>query len=163
MKILRIVYFITIFVICCSVPAIAANVTLRWDASISPGVTGYKVYFGNSSRQYGTPITIGNQTTYTVTGLADGIWYFSVKAIDGKGGKSGFSNEVIRPVGNYPPIPCDINADQSVNELDLQALKDVILNGSYVYNDPDINHDGKVNAIDLQILNNVIQGLRTCP
>ena len=105
MKILRIVYFIAIFIICCSVPAIAANVTLRWDASASTGVTRYKVYFASSSGYYGTPITIGNQTTYTVTGLTDGIWYFSVKAIDGKGSEIGFSNEVIRPVGNYPPRP----------------------------------------------------------
>lgn len=77
-----------------SIPAFAANVRLRWDASVSPGVTGYKVYFGTVSGTYGTPVKIGNVTDYVVTGLADGTWYFAVTATDDNGNESGFSNEV---------------------------------------------------------------------
>src|SRR5437867_2800090 len=57
---------------------------------------------------------------------------------------------------------CDVNADGSVNALDLQVLINAILEGltagSY-----DVNQDGAVNALDLQTLANVVLGTRTCP
>ena len=77
---------------------LAAGVHLRWDPSVSPGVTGYKVYFGNASRTYGTPIKIANVTEYTVTNLSDGTWFFAVTATDDNGNESGFSNEVSKVI-----------------------------------------------------------------
>ena len=151
---------ILLFLLCTCSPLIAADVSLAWDASVTPGVTGYKVYYGNSSGIYGTPIVIGNQTSYTVTGLSPGTYYFAVTAFDASGNESEFSNEVFQIIGSSTS-KCDINADTSVNAIDLQLLANVILGittGNY-----DLNSDGRVDVLDLQILNNVILGLRSCP
>jgi len=96
-----------------SLPAIAADIRLAWDPSLSPGISGYRVYVGQSSRSYGTPITIGNQTTYTVTNLANGTWFIAVTAFDASGNESGFSNEVsatISPTPLDPPTLAEITS-----------------------------------------------------
>jgi hypothetical protein len=81
-------------------PAIASDVSLAWDQSISPHLCGNKIYVGTASRTYGSPITIGLQTTYTVTGLSSGTWYFAVTAFDCDGNESDFSNEVSQKIGS---------------------------------------------------------------
>jgi hypothetical protein len=94
-------------------PAAAADVSLAWDPSASSGVIGYKVYKGNAPRVYQNPIVIGNQSTYTVTGLGTGSWYFAVSAFDAAGNESDFSNEVSRVIGATsidPPTIATISA-----------------------------------------------------
>jgi type VI protein secretion system component Hcp len=105
----RLLPFITaLFLLCSGMHAIAADVSLAWDPIVSDNISGYKVYAGNSSRVYGTPVAIGNQTTYTLTGLPDGSWYFAVTAYDINGIESGFSNEVMQTIGivtdTTPPV-----------------------------------------------------------
>jgi hypothetical protein len=141
--------------------AMAADVSLAWDASISPDITQYNVYIGNTSGVYGTPITIGNQTTYTVTGLTSGTYYFAVTALDADGNESDFSNEVSQIVGSSAS-KCDLNGDGSVNALDLQLLANAILGLSPTSASYDLNGDGAVNVLDLQFLANVILGLTSC-
>jgi hypothetical protein len=151
---------ILLFLLFTSSQLMATDVSLAWDASVTPEVTGYKVYYGNSSGTYGTPITIGNLTTYTITDLAAGTYYFAVTAIDAQGNESAFSNEVSQIVGSSA-VNCNLNGDADVNVLDLQLLANVILgitSGSY-----DLNSDGRVDVLDLQILTNVVLGLRNCP
>jgi hypothetical protein len=46
-----------------------------------------------SSGSYGHSINVGNQTTYTVTGLGNGTYNFAVTAYDASGNQSDFSNE----------------------------------------------------------------------
>jgi len=142
--------------------ALAADVSLAWDASLSTDITGYKVYIGNSSRNYTTTIQIGNQTTYTATNLSNGTYYFAVTAYDASGNESDFSNEVSQTIGTTT-CTCDINGDTSVNVLDLQALANVILGLRESSPSFDLNGSGSVDVLDLQILNNVILGLRSCP
>ena len=149
-----------LILICSFNQAMAADVSLAWDPSVSPNISGYKVYVGNASRIYGTPITIGNQTTYTVTGLSNGTYYFAVTAFDADGNESDFSNEVSQTIGSSGPN-CNINGDASVNVLDLQALANMILGVSPTLGG-DLNGDGRVDAMDLQFLSNVILGLRSC-
>jgi len=149
-----------LFLICSFTRAMAADVSLAWDPSISPNIYGYKVYVGSGSRNYGTPITIGNQTEHTVTGLAAGTYYFAVTAFDGDGNESDFSNEVFQTIGSSGPN-CNINGDSSVNVLDLQALANIIL-GVSSSSGGDLNGDGRVDVMDLQLLSNVILGLRSC-
>ncbi|HEY5997776.1 MAG TPA: choice-of-anchor D domain-containing protein [bacterium] len=85
--------------------ALAAQVTLAWDANTEPDVTGYKVYYGTASGVYGTPIDAGNVTTYTVTGLTDGTtYYFAATAYDSVGNESGYSNEVPYTVPGVPDV-----------------------------------------------------------
>lgn len=85
-------------------PVLAADVSLAWDASVTPGIVSHKVYYGNASHTYTQQITIGNQTTYTVSNLANGTYYFAVTALDNKGNESDFSNEVSTTIGP-PPAP----------------------------------------------------------
>lgn len=78
-------------------PASAAQTILSWDAV--PGASGYKLYYGTHSRDYGiTPLAVTAQadaTTATAAPLDPGqTYYFAVTAYDANGGESPYSNEV---------------------------------------------------------------------
>jgi hypothetical protein len=94
-----------VYILCNGALMMAADVQLAWDASTSPNIVGYRVYIGNSSGNYNPFIPIGNQTTYTATGLANGTWYFAVTAVNGDGLDSGFSNEVSKVIGSSDTTP----------------------------------------------------------
>ncbi len=70
------------------------NVILSWNQNNEPDLAGYKVYIGLSSRNYGSPIDVGNHTTYIAKGFCTGTFYFTVTAYDHSRNQSGFSNEV---------------------------------------------------------------------
>jgi hypothetical protein len=74
----------------------AREVTLAWNANPEPALGGYRLYYGPTSRNYTSVVDVGNQTTYTVFGLADNSpYYFAVTAYDSsKTIESGFSNEL---------------------------------------------------------------------
>ncbi len=86
------------FLLCQCTIVPASDLTLEWDPSVSPNIAGYKVYVGNAPRTYGNPITIGNQTWYTLFGLIPGRYYFSVTAFNMDGVESDFSNEVFADI-----------------------------------------------------------------
>jgi hypothetical protein len=153
--------FLTLLFLCAS-PGFAADVSLAWDASASPDVTGYKVYVGTASRTYGAPISVGNQTSYTVTNLSAGTYYFAVTAVNANGDESDYSNEVTTTISGSGSVTCDLNADSNVNVLDLQRMVNIALGISSYSNNYDLNHDGKIDILDVQILNNVVLGLRSC-
>jgi len=77
-----------------SYPAVAAEVTLAWDPKTDSGLAGYKVYYGTASRAYSSSINVGNVTSYTVTGLTSGAYYFAVSATYSTGAETALSNEV---------------------------------------------------------------------
>lgn len=71
------------------------KVKLAWNASISKDVTGYRIHYGTTSGTYTTSIVLGNVTSTTVSGLAEGATYhFAVSAFNAAGLESGVSNEV---------------------------------------------------------------------
>lgn len=71
------------------------SVTLAWDASASPNVAGYRLYYGVASRNYTSSIMVGNVTTNTISGLTPGVaYFFAVTAHDADGRESLFSDEV---------------------------------------------------------------------
>lgn len=73
----------------------AQTVSVAWDASPEPDVTGYKLYYGTSSRSYHSMITVGSRTEYTfgdLTGMD--IIYVAVTAIDSAGNESDYSREL---------------------------------------------------------------------
>jgi len=74
------------------VTAFSAEVGLAWDASTSPEVLGYKIYYGlvNDVRV----IDVGNVTTYRVKGLEPDTYWFCVTAYDLSFNESGCSNVV---------------------------------------------------------------------
>jgi hypothetical protein len=75
--------------------AIAAKLSLAWDASAGPSVQGYVVYYGVSPGNYSSSVDVGNATTYTITGLTSlTTYYLTVKAYSTTGEFSAPSNEV---------------------------------------------------------------------
>lgn len=71
------------------------SLNLSWgDSSPSPGVTGYRVYYGTESGNYTNSVVAGNVTTATISGLSNGVdFYFAITAFDEDGLESDFSNE----------------------------------------------------------------------
>jgi len=79
---------------------LAAQIKMAWDANTEPDLAGYKVYYVTASGYnggFGTPIDVGNVTTYTITGLTQGqTYYIAVTAYDNAipANESGYSDEV---------------------------------------------------------------------
>jgi hypothetical protein len=99
---------VLVFWICFLAPSLsgfAADITLAWDASNGVGLSGYKVYIGTGPGTYGSSIDVGNVTTYTVTGLGSGTYYFAVTAYDTSRLETGFSNEVFATVDSTDTTP----------------------------------------------------------
>src|ERR1700690_1238325 len=76
-----------------------SSVTLTWtppttntDGTPLTDLAGYKLYYGTSSGNYGTPINVGNVATYTISNLTSGSYYFAVTAYDLSGVESNYSN-----------------------------------------------------------------------
>jgi chitodextrinase len=79
------------------------SAVLAWDAVVAPNLSGYRVYFGTVSRTYlqplGQGVSVGNVTTYTVTGLGGATrYYFAVTATDSINDESAYSNEVFKDI-----------------------------------------------------------------
>ena len=72
----------------------AQSVTLAWDASPSPCVTGYLIYYGTNSRSYSFVTNAGLALTQTVLLPRAGRWFFAATAYDAQGLESDYSNEV---------------------------------------------------------------------
>ena len=73
----------------------SAQVTLSWDPNKENNIAGYKIYYGNSSGNYGSNVDVGNRTTYTITDLESGkTYYFVVAAYNTNGSESSSSAEV---------------------------------------------------------------------
>jgi len=75
--------------------AVMIEPKLFWDANTEPDLAGYKVYFGASPRDYGSSITLGIVTEYSLAEVIAGKWYIAVTAFDSAGKESDFSNEVV--------------------------------------------------------------------
>jgi len=92
--------------------SIAANATtlapnttaiLLWDPVTATNLSGYRVYYGTAPGTYfqalGQGVSVGNVTTYTVTGLSVGTrYYFAVTARDTSNNESSYSNEVFKDI-----------------------------------------------------------------
>ncbi len=105
------IFFLTIFLYF-SLPSPnihSAQVTLAWDASTSPDVGGYIVYYGNESGSYSNTIDAGNVTSCIVANLQDGTpYYFVVTAYDHSRRESDYSSEV----SNTIPATCTFRIPQ---------------------------------------------------
>jgi hypothetical protein len=90
-------------------PVFAADVTIAWDPKVDTGLAGYRLYYGTASGVYNSSINVGNETTYTVTGLGPGTYYFTVTAYYSSGHETGFSNEMSQVVSSlsssYTTLP----------------------------------------------------------
>ena len=96
--------------------AAAGVVTLAWDASSSPSVRGYRLYYGPASGNYRYNVDVGNYTACTVVVQEGATYYFAVKAYDSTGNESGFSSEVSKPF-----IKGDLNGDGTADLAGLNS------------------------------------------
>lgn len=95
--------------------ALAADVTLAWDANAEGDLEGYGVYFsrGSSGPPYDLfgyvsvdELSNANSPAFTVTGLQSGAtYYFAVTAYDASGNESAYSAPVCAQVGDVT-TPC---------------------------------------------------------
>ena len=70
---------------------------VSWNANTEADLSGYRVYYGTSSRNYPNSISVGKVTSATITGLTVGTtYYIAVKAVDTSGNLSGYSAEVTK-------------------------------------------------------------------
>jgi hypothetical protein len=91
---------LTILILLGAVTAPAQSVKLAWDASPSPGIASYRIYFGTNSGRYAYSTNVGLVRTQTVVLPRTGRWFFAATATDTNGIESLFSNEVqteVRP------------------------------------------------------------------
>ena len=83
----------------CASGVFSLSTTLVWDRCLDPEVIGYRLHYGNSSRDYSSIVEVDNQTTWTLTELADGIpYFFAVTAYDRYYHQSDFSEEVSQTI-----------------------------------------------------------------
>jgi len=94
------------------------SVTLAWDPNPEPDVSGYKIHYGNASRNYPYSTNVGNVTTATVYGLQEGlVYFFAVTAHNTSGLESDYSNEVTNS------IPTDVtNTAPTIKPLEPVAF-----------------------------------------
>jgi hypothetical protein len=73
--------------------------SLIWNPVTSTNLAGYKVYVGTASGVYGTPMSVGNITSYVVSNLIVGnTYYFVVTSFNSNGNESTPSNEVSKSI-----------------------------------------------------------------
>ena len=83
----------------CASGGFSLSTTLVWDRCLDPEVIGYRLHYGNSSRDYSFTVEVDNQTSCTLTELAEGIpYYFAVTAYDRYNHQSEFSEEVSQTI-----------------------------------------------------------------
>ncbi len=88
------------------------EVRLAWDANTEADLAGYRVYHGFTPGAYSAPEDAGNVTTWTVTGLVPGKYFFAVTAYNAAGVESGYSNEVSTTV-LAPPTGLQITSQSA--------------------------------------------------
>ena len=86
--------------------------TLTWtapatntDGTALTDLAGYNVYYGTSAGNYTNKINAGNVTTYTVSNLAAGTYYFAVTAYSSTGQESAYSNMGSKTISSTTPPP----------------------------------------------------------
>lgn len=83
----------------------AAGANLVWDPNTESDLAGYRLHYGTSSQNYTVNVDVGNQTTYPVENLDEGItYYFSLTAYDLSGNESGYSEELVYTVPGFPEM-----------------------------------------------------------
>jgi hypothetical protein len=157
--------------ICIVTAAYAGQVTLGWEPNTEPDLAGYKIYYGNSSRNY-TQIKDVKDKTATlriITGLIEGQTYcFAATAYNTSGLESNYSAEVfctINPATTSVSTPKNPSAACQHKAGDLDSNGMVTINEQvavvriYMGLDPvnslaDIDNDGVVQIWDVTKVTN---------
>lgn len=85
----------------------SGTATLSWtpptsntDGTALTNLAGYRIYYGTSASALNQQIQVANPglSTYVVTGLPKGTYYFAVRAYNSAGSESGLSNVVTKTI-----------------------------------------------------------------
>src|SRR5712692_4319707 len=96
----RMVWAVFVIVLSFGRAALASTLTVLWDPSPDPEVTGFVVSYGTRPGDYHTQLDVGAQTSQQVSELTDGVtYYFVVQAYDTQGLTSAPSAEVAAIAG----------------------------------------------------------------
>ena len=83
----------------------AGQVTLAWDANTEIELGGYKLYFGQTSRNYMASVDVGNYTAYSLDGLEAGrTYYFAVTAYDQFGQNESEPSKEVQATIPFSPV-----------------------------------------------------------
>jgi hypothetical protein len=86
-------------------PVFAGDAIVSWDPNTEPDLAGYTIHYGTSSGAYSVAVAVGLTTSYTVTGLNAGTYYFAVTAENTSGAGSDYSNEGSKVIlDTTPPV-----------------------------------------------------------
>jgi hypothetical protein len=139
----------------CAAAVDAGEVNLSWNSSA--GATGYKIYSGASSRNYGTPVDVGNSNAAPFATMTNcERTYFAVTAYN-SAGESGYSAEAF----SWPRPQLN-----SVNQADVQRGQnlDLVIQGmnfesgaTVQFSNPYIQVNS-VNAVCQQLTVNITVG-----
>ncbi len=90
------VFGVCVFLIPNDVQSATSNsVTLQWAANQESDLAGYRIYYGTTKGNYGSPLDVGKTTAYEFANLeSNKTYYFSVTAYDLLGNESPPSLEV---------------------------------------------------------------------
>lgn len=111
-----------------STAANAESITLAWDPS--SGTDGYIVSYGTASGSYTLSVDVGNQSTYTVSGLSPTTRYFFVVAAYSALGTSAYSNEVSGfPGFTDPTLTSGVTIIKGVHIMELRQRIDALRAG----------------------------------
>lgn len=77
--------------------------SINEDGSILSDLMGYQIYYGQTSQlttenSQSTFVSDPDQTSYALSGLSPGTYYFAVTAFNSDGSESGMSNEVSKTI-----------------------------------------------------------------
>lgn len=86
------------------------SVNLAWDASPTPSVAGYTVYYGPAPGNYTNQLSAGSALTLKTPTLPDGLYYFTVTAHDTNGVESDYSNVISTNIATATAIAPSITS-----------------------------------------------------
>jgi hypothetical protein len=111
-KLIILITVVMLLLLSVSVSALDTSAKLTWDPPTTnvdgtpcTDLAGYKAYVGLAPRSYTQTIDVGNATTYSITNLPEGTYYFAVTAYDTAGNESDYSNEVSKKISVEPSAP----------------------------------------------------------
>ena len=157
--------------LCIVTAAYAGQVTLGWEPNTEPDLAGYKIYYGNYSRNYTRITDVKNKTatSYIITGLIEGqTYYFAATAYNTSGSESNYSAEVIYPTNpETTSVPTPKNplaaCQHKAGDLDSNGMvtinEQIAVVRMYLGLDPvnslaDIDKDGGVQIWDVMKVTN---------
>ena len=128
MRVRNIVYILAMsaFLITFSAVVYASQITVGWDNNSEPDITGYKLHYGTSTRNYDYNVDVGNYTSCTISDLQEGTtYYFAATAYNSQLNESGFSEEIAYsvPITPQPSEPTMSDPAIYVSDIYIDLFK----------------------------------------